>query len=96
MKIIDFEKRIKEEISEDLRIVPHPTYDDICGVYLKDIYISVTLPRLEIFDEPNKDHKDVNGHPFRTIDEAMEIIRKKHARFSHPDAQAIMRAKVEE
>ncbi len=74
MEISAFEQEIKQ-IDNKLRVVPHPLYKDIAGVYYGSQYIDVAVPTGQIFDEKNKDYTDAYGFPHKTRPEAIAQIK---------------------
>ena len=80
MKITDFEKKIQEEFDKDLNIRPNKNADDIAGIYLGNNYISIAVPPVDIYEDKNKGYTDNYGHPYRTIDEVLEILPAKIAK----------------
>lgn len=80
MRIAEFEKQIQDLYDERLNIRINPNADDIAGVYLGDEYLGVAVPPHQIFEESNADHCDINKVPYRTIDQALEVIKYKYER----------------
>lgn len=90
MNIQDFEAKIQAEIDPELTVRPNPNADDIAGVYWKDLYISVAVPSGEIREEYSKDYTDKLGHPYRSIDMAVEQIKGKLPKFQNPENYKMM------
>lgn len=80
MKITEFEAKIQKEFDKDLNIRPNKNSDDIAGIYLGNHYISIAVNPLEIKEEKDKNFVDYYGHPYRTIDEVLEILPAKIAK----------------
>lgn len=74
MLIQDFEKEIKQ-IDSKLRVVPHPLYKDIAGIYYGSQYIDVAIPQDQIFDDKRQSYTDAYGFPHKTRPEAIAQIK---------------------
>ena len=81
MTIKEFEAKIQKEIDKDLNIRVNPNHNDIAGVYWNNIYISVAVPPQEIRDKLDNGYTDAIGHPYRSIDMAIDLINGKLPKF---------------
>jgi hypothetical protein len=77
MLIKDFEEKIKKEIDPELSIRTNPNAKDIAGVYYKKIFIGVSVPPEEIFEEVSMSRRDAFGVPYKSIDFAFDLIKGK-------------------
>jgi hypothetical protein len=94
MLITDFEKKIKDEIHPDLSIRINPNADDIAGVYLNNTYMGIALPPQEIRDEFNPKYADHRGSPYRSIQQALDLINGKLTKFQDPEVIRVMNEKL--
>lgn len=94
MTIKNFEAKIQAEINPDLTIRINPNADDIAGVYYQNVYIGVAVPPLEIRETPSEKYHDRLGHPYRTIQQAEDIIKGKLPKFQDPEVMKIMNENI--
>jgi hypothetical protein len=94
MIIKDFEKKIQDEIHADITIRINPNSDDIAGVYLNDTYMGIALPPQEIHEEFSPKYVDRRGSPYRTMQQAEDIIRGKLTKFQDPEVIKVMNTKL--
>jgi len=94
MFITDFEKKIQEEIHPELTIRVNPNSDDIAGVYLNDTYMGIALPPQEIREEFSPKYVDRRGSPYRCVQQALDIISGKLAKFQDPEVMKVMNTKL--
>jgi len=77
MKIKDFEVEIQKEIDKELVIKTNPNAKDIAGVYWKGMFIGVSVPPEEIYEEMSMARIDATGTAYKTIGFAKELIEGK-------------------
>lgn len=74
MKIQDFEVKLKE-IDSSLKIIPHPSNEDMAGVYYSSIFIC-GVPSNEIFEEIRPEYKSKLGFRHRTTEETIAKVNQ--------------------
>lgn len=94
MLTTDFEKKIKNEIDQDLEVRVNPNADDIAGIYYKGVYMGIAVPSKEIHETFSEKYVDRIGHPYRSIEQAEGIIRGKITKFQDPEVMKVMTDKI--
>lgn len=74
MTINEFEAQLKE-MDANWRIVPHPTNQDMAGVYYLNRY-QFAVPNGEIKEEPDPSYRNLDGRQHRSASEARAIAAK--------------------
>lgn len=74
MRLNDFEQEIKK-IDPNLRIVPHPSNDDMAGVYYQDMFVC-GCPSNDIFPERKEGYTNKLGYPHVTT---VHVTAKIHS-----------------
>jgi len=93
MKITEFEEKIQKEVDPDLSVRVNPNAPDIAGIYYKEAYCSVAVPPDEIREEPDKNYMDKMGHQYRTIDQAINLLKAKLESVKDPDNYKLLTEK---
>jgi hypothetical protein len=77
-----FEQKLKE-IDPRLRIVPHPSNEDVAGIYCEDMFV-ITIPAKDIYEDVRKNYRDRYGRVHRNSVDAEGITRTFLERIKDP------------
>lgn len=83
MKIQEFETKL-QQIDSRLRIVPHPSNEDVAGVYCEEMFI-ITVPSKEIYEDTRRSYTDIYGRPHRNSKDAEAIVNNFLERIKEPE-----------
>lgn len=89
MILQDFENHLKT-IDQRLRVVPHPSNDDVAGMYCEDMFIG-TIPSREIFEDVRSTYTDKYGRPHRNSKDAELLAINFLERIKDPEYLKFMR-----
>lgn len=84
MTIKEFEKKLRDEVHDGIRIVPHPTNEDMAGVYLNDLFVC-GVPSNNIYEEKKDGYTNKLGIPHATIPETMTKIARFYMRVENEE-----------
>jgi hypothetical protein len=93
MTLDTFELKLKE-IDPRLKIVPHPSNDDVAGIYCEDMFVT-TIPSREIYEDSRKTYTDKFGRVHRNSIEAEGISRTFLERIKDPAYLKFIRGEEE-
>ena len=70
MTLKDFEKQLQDEFKAKIKIVPHPSNEDMAGVYLEGVRQSICgCPSNEIYEERSPSYVNKYGQQHNSIPE---------------------------
>lgn len=89
----DFEEMLKA-LDPNLNVIPHPTNEDMAGIYLDKVYICA-VPSNNIFEEINIGYIDRSGVRHRTIPEAVAMVKNFLKQWEDPEFRELMTCDID-
>lgn len=96
MTLHEFEQELRREVHDEVRIIPHPTNEDMAGVYLNGMFVC-GCPSKNIYDEKKQTYTDNFGTPHATKSEVYAKLARFYIRVQKEDGFVdLMKEKIDE